>query len=220
MPNAFPLLGASSPIITSGIGADWCRINTNTSKAGFWIIAHILFIPGLAESIREEIQPAFHTDGSFDSNYAYSSCPRLESLWLETLRVSATSTTVRNITSNTTVGGKLLQKGTKLFVSARQLHFSSIDFGDNVSEFDPNRFIKNPRLCRSSAFRPFGGGATECPGRFLAKHMVLNFVALLFHRFDVSLALPQSLPRYLESKPAIGISSGDSDLQVRLKERT
>ncbi|MCJ1428550.1 hypothetical protein MMC29_006460 [Sticta canariensis] len=103
-------------------------------QVGFWMIAHILFTPGLAKSIREEIQPAFDADGSFDSNYTYKSCPRLDSLWLETLRVSATSTAVRNITSNTTVGDKVLQKGTKLFISARQLHFSSIDFGDKVSE--------------------------------------------------------------------------------------
>ena len=138
------------------------------------MIAHILFTPGLAKSIREEIQPAFNADGSFDSNHTYNSCPRLDSLWLETLRVSATSTTVRNITSNTTVGDKLLQKGTKLFISARQLHFSRFDFGDKVSEFDPNRFIENPSLYRSPAFRPFGGGVTQCPGRFLAKHMVLE----------------------------------------------
>lgn len=178
----------------------------------------MLFAPGLVESIRKETEPAFR-DGNFDGSYVYNSCPRLNSLWLETLRVSATSTTVRNITSNTTVGGKLLSKGSKLFISARQLHFSS-DFDDNIDEFDPDRFIRNPGLSRSPAFRPFGGGATQCPGRFLAKHMVLSFVALLLNRFDVSLARPQSLPKYQESKPAIGITSGDSDLEVRLEERT
>ena len=211
--------GQVSFVIFRVMDADLCRINTNTSKVSFWIIAHMLFIPDLAESIREETKPAFRPDGSFDTNYIYSSCPRLDSLWLETLRVSATSTTVRNITSNTTVGGKLLQKGAKLFISARQLHFSSTDFGDDAIKFNPNRFLENPRLQRSSAFRPFGGGATQCPGRFLAKHMVLNFVALLLHKFDVSLAVPQPLPRYQESKPAIGISFGDGDLQVRLRER-
>ncbi|KAL9125024.1 MAG: hypothetical protein Q9217_005717 [Psora testacea] len=194
-------------------------INTNISKVGFWMIAHILFTPGLADSIREEIEPAFRSDGSFDSNYTYSSCPRLNGLWLETLRVSATSTTVRTVTSDTTIGGKLLQKGKKLLVSARQLHFSRLDFGDDVGEFDPKRFITNPTLHRDLAFRPFGGGVTQCPGRLLAKHMVLSFISLLFHRFDVSLTVPQSLPKYQESKPAIGITAGDGDLDARLKKR-
>lgn len=160
------------------------------------------------EFIREEIQPTFRADGFFDSNFVYSSCSKLDSVWRETLRVSATSAITRNVIADTTIGGKVLQESTKLFISARQLHFSSIDFGDDVSTFDPDRFIQNPSLYRSPAFRPFGGGATQCPGRFLAKHLVLSFVAVFFNRFVVSVAMPQSLPRYQESKPAIGITVG------------
>ena len=189
------------------------------NKVSFWLVVHILFTPGLAESIREEIQPAIRPDGSLDGNYTYSSCPRLNGLWLETLRVSANSAAVRNVTSDTTVGGKLLRKNHKMLSSARQLDFSSIDFGDNIDEFDADRFIKNSSLHHSPAFRPFGGGPTLCPGRFLAKHMALSFVALLLHRFDVSIAGPHSMPTYQESKPGIGISAGEGDVQIRLKAR-
>ena len=189
------------------------------NKISFWLVVHILFTPGLAESIREETQPAFRSDGSLDGNYTYSACPRLNGLWLETLRVSANSTAVRNVLSDTTIGGKLLRKNNKILISARQLHFSSVDFGDNIDQFDVNRFIKRPNLHHSPAFRPFGGGPTLCPGRFLAKYMALSFVALLLHRFDVSIVGSQAMPIYRESKPGIGISAGEGDLQIRLQAR-
>lgn len=193
------------------------------NKISFWLVVHILSTPDLAESIRAEIQPAFRADGSIDGSYTYSSCPRLNGLWLETLRMSANSTAVRNVTADTKVGDKLLRKNHKILISARQLHFSSIDFGPNVDNFDPNRFLKNSNLHHSPAFRPFGGGPTLCPGRYLAKYMALAFVALLLQRFDVSIAAgpkPCVMPTYRESKPGIGISAGEGDLQIRLTVRS
>ncbi|KAI9694925.1 MAG: hypothetical protein M1822_000542 [Bathelium mastoideum] len=218
--EAYRQTGLSSDDIASQMLFLYWGINTNISKVGFWIISHILFRPELVQWIRDETKLAFGETGKVNSEYIYHSCPKLNSLWLEALRVSAASTTIRTITRDTIVGGKLLKKGKKLLISARQLHFSSQEFGANVNGFDPTRFLKNPELHRSPAFRPFGGGFTECPGRFLAKYMVLNFVAIALHHFDLRLAAPQAFPKCQESKPSIGITAGDDDLYITFRRRS
>ena len=105
-------------------------------------------------------------------------------------------------------------------ISARQLHFDQEVFGDDAGQFDQLRFLKNPNLQRSPSFRPFGGGATLCPGRDLAKSMVLTFVVLLLQNYDVGLAVPQLFPRYDDNKPSIGITAGTDDLLVKLTPRS
>ena len=60
---------------------------------------------------------------------------------------------------------------------------------------------------------------TLCPGRLLARHMVLTFIAIVFHRFDVRLAKPQPFPQYDDCKPAIGITTGSDDLILQLDKR-
>lgn len=194
-------------------------INTNVSKVGYWIIAHMVFDQSLVDIVREETAPAFSEDGSIDVEYLAKSCPRLNGIWLEALRLSASSTALRYITEDRWLGGYLLRKGRALMVSARQLHNDEAAFGVDAHEFKPERFLNSPHLQRSPSFRPFGGGKTLCPGRHLAKWMVFSFVATVFRRYDVGLAKPQSFPRYQECKPAIGIISGCDDLILKLKER-
>ena len=45
--------------------------------------------------------------------------------------------------------------------------------------------MKETSLNRSMSYKPFAGGVTHCPGRFLAKREVLVFVATILHRFDI-----------------------------------
>ncbi|OJJ76737.1 hypothetical protein ASPBRDRAFT_417343 [Aspergillus brasiliensis CBS 101740] len=56
-------------------------------------------------------------------------------------------------------------------------------------EFRPERFSpKGGRsLTRSDNWRPFGGGTTMCPGRYVRKRFVMLFVTSLLRRFDVGL---------------------------------
>lgn len=186
---------------------------------GFWILSHAIFRPELADIIREETAPAFRADGSIDTEYLVKNCPKLNSIWLETLRLSAASTAVRYIVEDTKVGGTVLPKGNALMYSARQLHLDNPTFGDNHNEFDPMRFYNRPNLSRNQSYRPFGGGETLCPGRHLAKHAILTFVALSLRRYNFSLAFPQSFPRYKECKPAIGIINGCDDVIFRVEKR-
>lgn len=104
----------------------------------------------------------------------------------------------------------------------RQLHFNADVFGDRVTEFNAWRFLDQTKLKRHASFRPFGGGTTLCPGRFLAKQTTLAFVASLIHRFDVLLNVPgQGFPEATVGNPSIGLVDvkEGSDLRVRLTVR-
>lgn len=135
--------------------------------------------------------------------------------------MSAYSASVRFITADTVIGGKVLRKGNRLMVPYRQLHFDESIFGDDIQDFSPERFINKTNLTRSDNWRPFGGGTTMCPGRYVAKRSVLIFVAMLFHRFDVEMAGHQPMPAAEEGKPVLGIMSvkEGEDLKVRLTPR-
>lgn len=153
-----------------------------------------------------------------DVPYLIGECPRLEAVFLEVLRLEMSSSLMRYVTEATMVGGKMLRKGQNVMVPYRQLHFSEDIWGDNVFQFDPERFLKQKHLSRSSSFRPFGGGQHLCPGRFLARRAVFTFVALALSRFDISLdtatveeqrdykfaRYTQYFPRADESKPGLG----------------
>ena len=193
-------------------------INTNVSKVGFWNLAHIVYDPNLMQRIREETAPAFSKEG-INVQYLIDSCPLLHAVWLETLRLAAALSSIRHITQDTTIGGKVLRCGNKILVSARQLHIDEACFGDDILSFKPERFLENPSLEGRPSFRPFGGGSTLCPGRILARHTVSMFVALTLHRFDIELAYSQPFPRCEEKDASFGTMMSDDDLILRLKPR-
>lgn len=104
-------------------------------------------------------------------------------------------------------------------ISNRQLCLDQNAFGNNAMNFEAERFLHQPELKHSSNFQPFGRGATLCPGRILAKRIVMSFVALALHRFDIELALPQPFPYCPEKMLGIGIMMSKDDLLVRLRPR-
>ena len=197
-------------------------INTNTRKAAFWLLAYVLYTPGLQEALREESERAFSSaDGKVDVQYLSERCPKLDGVWNETIRMSAYSASVRYVTEDTLVGNRILRKGHRVMVPYRQLHFNEKVFGKSVNDFRPNRFVEDASLLRKSTWRPFGGGQTMCPGRFVAKNAVVTFIAMLFHRYELELAHEQRFPRAEMGNPVLGImanKNGD-DLMVRFKAR-
>ncbi|KAK4197159.1 Abscisic acid 8'-hydroxylase 4 [Triangularia verruculosa] len=206
-------------------------INGNTRKAPFWILSYLLcHFPHLLPAIRSETAPAILPDGSGGDgggvNIAYLTddklCPVLNSIWEETTRLTAFAASVRFLTHDVHLGGKVLRRGNRLMMPQRQLHFDAKSFGKTAAEFDPDRFLRDPGLKRHPSFRPFGGGTTMCPGRNLAKQTTLAFVAMVLDRFDVELDPPgQKFPRPAEGKPSIGlvdVTEGE-DLRVKLTPR-
>ncbi|KAK4159598.1 cytochrome P450 [Cladorrhinum sp. PSN259] len=200
-------------------------VNSNAYRLCFWMLAHLLFDEALLATIKTEIRPAFDaSDDTLDMNYLLDDCPRLASLYEEILRTVNDPIGARLVTQQVTVGGKTLQPGARLLMPYKQLHYDPEVFGPNAAGFDPERFLRNKNLLRSNSWRPFGGGTTLCPGRFLARREVYMFVALLLFRFDIQLAPSpkgpiQKFPTLDDSIPSGGIlgpvSGHDVILEVR-----
>lgn len=113
-------------------------------------------------------------EGTTDLESRLERCPRLEAVFNEVVRLTSSSSSIRNVTSLTEIGGKLLHKGTKVLIPYRQLHLNEDIFGADLLHFNAERFFTNKELARSSSYRPFGGGVTYCPGRFLARREVIT----------------------------------------------
>ncbi|KAK8127348.1 cytochrome p450 [Apiospora sp. TS-2023a] len=183
-------------------------INTNSRKAAFWLMAYLLQTPSLIDVVREETAPLFRADGTFDFERLHSAVPQLDAMWNEMLRLASFAASVRYITADTVIGSKRLRKGNRLIVPYRQLHMDEAIFGAPVDQFRHERFLENPRLAQGgSGFHPFGGGATMCPGRHVAKRAVFIFAAMVLRRFDVRLADGETMLRPDLTKPVPGLMS-------------
>ncbi|KAH7136043.1 cytochrome P450 [Dendryphion nanum] len=199
----------------------------NIYKVGFWAIAHLAYDPKLLDAIRTEVSPAMK-DGVLKELYLYENCPKVESLVSEMLRMTVASALVREVIAPTDVGGKILMPGSKLLIPYRQLHLNRDAWGADPLALDPFRFAANPKMQNSKAYRPFGGGNTLCPGRFIAKRSMCFAVALLVNKFDLEID-PESrkngilppFPKIDTTKPSPGASlphEGD-DVILVLKKR-
>lgn len=198
-------------------------INSNPWKLAFWVLSYIIKDPKLHANILAETKSAIQPDaqGGMDVEYLMTHGPHLEATFNETLRLVAASTSIRNVIAPTQIGSKILQPGSRLLMPYRPMHFSSEIFGPNTDQFDPSRFLRNPGLSKHPAFRPWGGGSTFCPGRFLARREICAFIVGFLQRFDVEVVEGEAFPRRDEVTPNLGIMEpvkGD-DLKVRLRVR-
>jgi cytochrome P450 len=186
------------------------------------MFAYILFEEDLVSRLRQETKGAFlNNPRSPDIQYLEEKCPNLNAVWNETLRLSAYSSSVRYIMEDTIVGGKTLRKGNRVMIPNRQLHFNHEIFGEDVDEFKPTRFVNNSKRLQSRSWKPFGGGSTICPGRFIAKQAVISFVTMIIHRFDIDTVGEKKFPEMEDGNPVLGIMSAkaNDDLRIKLTRR-
>lgn len=99
-----------------------------------------------------------------------------------------------------------------------QLHQDQSVWGANPQALTPGRFFQEPKLTSSKSYRPFGGGHTLCPGRFLAKRAIAYVIASAVTKFEVSLDVEMTrklvggsgklpdFPRMDATKPSPGAS--------------
>lgn len=138
------------------------------------------------------------------------------------------SSSIRTVVSDTIIGDFILQSGAKVLIPYRQLHFDKATFGANAQEFDSGRFFRQRNLHKSPGYRPFGGGSTYCPGRFIARQEVVAFVAFVLKRFELEVpnaekdGIPNTFPRLEEMKPCLGVMGPvqGNDIIVSIRRRT
>jgi cytochrome P450 len=192
----------------------------NPANLVFWLLAHILYNETLMELVPAETALAFKADGTLDTYYLVNSCPRLESVWHEVLRLYTSVTTTRYVTKDTVLHDVRLEKGHAVLFSARQMAFHDPRLGENPLQFDATRFLTDPKRKFLSSHRHFGGGESLCCGRHITKHVHLAFVAQLLRRYSVRLAFPQEFPGVYENEPSIGVLSTSDDIYLQFEEHS
>ncbi|KAI0965081.1 putative cytochrome p450 [Xylaria arbuscula] len=209
----------------------YLAINTNTRKTAFWVLSYLVHNPSLLAAYREETAAAFGPAGELIDPFLIQDparCRLVDAVWHETLRMTGWAASVRLITADTVIGGKLMHKGNRVMVPHRLLHFDENVFGAEPHAFRPERWTQKAddesgisSLTRNPSWRPFGAGKTMCSGRFLARFSVTTFVATLIHRFDVQLVGNPPFPKADEGRPVLGTMSvkDGSDFKVRISLR-
>ena len=201
------------------------RANINVYRLSHWVLSYIICDSELLNVVRAEIQPAFRHK-SVDYRHIWENCPRLTAIYTELLRLTFGSFSVRKLTTPVVLGSKKLRSNSSVIIPIRSLHYDSKAFGENAEQFDANRFLDNT-LDRDPSFRPFAGGITYCPGRFLARRQTLVFAATLINRYDIEVSGGSKgengacrPPRLEQIGPSLGIMAPvkETQLLIRLKE--
>ena len=178
----------------------------NIVPASFWLLTYIFSNPALLADIREELETMKVTPRrrSSCSTRAYDlevDITRLQqsrlltSTYYEVLRLAGAGVTTNRVVLEDTLlfpsstsapqDSYLLKKGALVQIPNSVIHADPRIWGPDVESFNPRRFLDNPALAASSAFRTFGGGASMCPGRHFSFRLVLAFVAAVVEGFEV-----------------------------------
>ncbi|KAF1948958.1 cytochrome P450, partial [Byssothecium circinans] len=180
-------------------------INSNAWKATFWLVARVINDPALKASVEKEVfslTPAISIDGVQKS---LENAPVLAAAYHEVLRTVTSSISAREVVRECTVGNHQLQPGTRVIIPSRQTLIDEQIFGVEPKSFDHSRFLRNPALVKNASFRPFGGGVSYCPGRFMARKEALAVTVLILARFQIEIAPGQYFPRSNTTKPCLGV---------------
>uniref|UniRef100_A0AC34Q4R4 Cytochrome P450 n=1 Tax=Panagrolaimus sp. JU765 TaxID=591449 RepID=A0AC34Q4R4_9BILA len=142
-----------------------------TSNAAISSICALAKYPQYQQSLYEEIMDSIDENSSENMFDQLKNMKLLDSFIKEVLRLnpSAPQTINRRTVNTTTIGNgkQKVEKGTYVFVNIRALQRNPEIWGDDASEFKPERFFDlTPE--QNNAFLAFGGGPKICPGILLA----------------------------------------------------
>ena len=208
----------------------------NTAPAAFWMLLYLFSYPDILRDIRKEIGLilTMTTDErgievhSLNITDLKTSCPLLTSTFQEVLRHRSVGTSVRQVMQDTVLDGRwLLKKDAMIQMPSCVTHTDATNWGSDVGEFNPRRFMKdekhktaNGKRPPAAAFRAFGGGATLCPGRHFATNEILALVSMLVTRFDIApTAGTWSMPRTNKTNVASVVMEPDTDVEVEISPR-
>ena len=195
-------------------------------KVFFWATVYLAQDRALFDAVRAEVAGR--------DKHSLDDCPLLDSLILETIRITSQTALARDVLQQTEVHGLTLHAGSKVMVSTpvicfyrwsgltgqipfRHLHFDPAVWGTDVT---PDRFVKEPKLKSNASYRPFGGGQELCPGRVLTRRSIALALGRFVNAFDMT-DVHGGVPRVWNTKPNPGISLpvGGDDVHVTLVRR-
>ena len=209
-------------------------ILTNTIPSIFYMLIHVLSDPDLLLSMHKELETtAVHVDEgnkirTLKVLTMRAKCGLLHSTFQEVLRLHAMGASARYVREDTMLGNRyLLKKGMIVHMPQAVMHADATSWGSDVHKFRPDRFLKLPRAEKQKDvkpgninYRPFGGGASLCPGRHFVTLETMVLVAVFVLRFD---ARPVDgrwiIPEQKQETMATNVFPPDRDVKIDVKER-
>ena len=208
-------------------------ILANTIPAIFYMLVHILSDSRLLQEIREEIETTSlqYEVGEGKKRYLKiltmrEKCVLLHSTWQEMLRVHALGSSVRYVREDILLQDQyLLKKGMVVQMPMAVMHSDPLAWGTDVKEFQPRRFLKLSNSAKdsktsSTAYRPFGGGASLCPGRHFVTLEAMALTASFILKFDVTpVDGDWKIPEQEQESMATNVFPPKEDIRLEIRGR-
>ncbi|GAA6013737.1 hypothetical protein JCM10207_008175 [Rhodosporidiobolus poonsookiae] len=170
---------------SSWVGMFLTGLAVNTGEVTGWLFPFLLRSPKLFQAIRDEVDalPAGHLD-ELDLK---ALCPLLSSSIQETLRVRSSVYSGRTVKQPFALPGHnhSFKAGDLLRIMSPGMRYDTECWGDDAASWRGDRFHQGGETFYN-AQSAFGGGATTCPGRWLATQELQMIVAQLIRHFDFS----------------------------------
>ncbi|CAI4219457.1 unnamed protein product [Parascedosporium putredinis] len=130
-----------------------------------------------------------HGEQTLSMNAVRDKSPTLMAVFRECLRVGSENYSTRLVKEDTMLADRyFLRKDSVVQIAGSVIHSDQEIWGDDVAEFNPDRFLQASREGKSNvhpaAFRAFGGGKTLCPGRHFATNEIVMLAALMIMSFE------------------------------------
>lgn len=203
-------------------------ILANTIPAIFYTLVHVYSDPILLQDIRAELETTFVSTpdpGEPMTRHLWilrmrENCHLLHSTFQEILRLHARGASARFVREDIMLDGQyLLKKGMVVQMPMGVMHSDPTIWGADVTEFQPRRFLKKQQ--NPTAYRPFGGGASLCPGRHFVTLETLALTACMVLRYDMASVdgEPLRIPTQKQESMATNVFPPEHDIRVRFTER-
>ncbi|KDO23819.1 hypothetical protein SPRG_11251 [Saprolegnia parasitica CBS 223.65] len=200
--------------------------NSNSVPTAFWTLYHLLHDVAAWDAVLAEVHE-YLPSTALESKATWSKadldkCIVLDSAIDETLRLVSASLLLREATCDVELPLEppvVLRKGDRVAMAPFLQHMDATLFPEpEIFRFD--RFVHATQAQRS-ALRPFGLGASMCPGRFFAKTQLKSCIALLMqHLPGLHFAsLPASTVAINQTRVGMGVYPPATDTVVVVFDR-
>ena len=205
----------------------------NTVPSIFYTLVHIYSDSQLITDIRDELETSGFMGTPEDISLnpdllaMPETCPLLYSTWQEVLRIHALGAGARYILEDVMLDDTfLLRKGMVVQLPMAVMHSDAAAWGENVKDFQPRRFLKQNSTRKGgfkqnfTAYRPFGGGASMCPGRHFVTLETMALAACMLSRFDlIPVNGRWSIPHQKQESLATNVFPPEKDIKVKIAIR-
>lgn len=148
-------------------------------------------------------------------------CNLLHSTFQELLRLHALGAGARFVREDILLDDQyLLKKGMVVQIPMAVMQSDISTWGEDANEFRPRRFLRNDLKRQSASYRPFGGGASLCPGRHFVTWEMMALTAWMVLMFDMDpVDQGWKVPRQKQESLPTNVFPPAEDIRVTVTRR-